>query len=578
MKDAGAKLTAFGLDVAKASAAIAGALSTAFSTVTIGVGLALKEADKLGKMADSIGVPIEELSKLKYAADLSGVGIDALGKSLQVLNQNLTRAAADSASRVARTFSALGISVKDSNGNIKSASVVVSELAGKLSMYRDGAAKSAIATQLFGRSGAALIPILNQGSAGLNAMFEEAQALGIVLDQKTKDAASTFEDNLSKLSKVAGSLFVQISAQLAPALSSLAEAFLGLAKNGKFVETAANTIVEGFKDIFVAALTGVTIVERFAAEWTAFLKLMKSDNISDTVKFWNAFVAEGDKSAAAFAGIADRVKSYFSIVVNALPKKKDLDPPTDGFGRLSNAVDSFLASQSKRGAQMQAATEGLTMTTAEAEAYRMEQEALTIATEKQIPLTDQLMQKIFDAATAYGQIAEATERAKARFNELNQIGQQVGGAIGNVFQDWITKGGKFGDVLKSLASKLANIAFQAMVTKPLQNIFGNLFSGGQKPIFAASGANFTVPGTGGLDSVFTPMMLTPGENVSVTPKGGGDNSVPQVKYEFNFAPGMSPGDMARVQVQVKQAIAQSEAGTINRIRRAHQTDSSFLNG
>jgi hypothetical protein len=192
MKDAGAKLTAFGLDVAKASAAIAGALSTAFSTVTIGVGLALKEADKLGKMADSIGVPIEELSKLKYAADLSGVGIDALGKSLQVLNQNLTRAAADSASRVARTFSALGISVKDSNGNIKSASVVVSELAGKLSMYRDGAAKSAIATQLFGRSGAALIPILNQGSAGLNAMFEEAQALGIVLDQKTKDAASQF--------------------------------------------------------------------------------------------------------------------------------------------------------------------------------------------------------------------------------------------------------------------------------------------------------------------------------------------------------------------------------------------------
>jgi hypothetical protein len=51
-----------------------------------------------------------------------------------------------------------------------------------------------------------------------------------------------------------------------------------------------------------------------------------------------------------------------------------------------------------------------------------------------------------------------------------------------------------------------------------------------------------------------------------------------VKYEFNFAPGMSPGDMARVQVQVKQAIAQSEAGTINRIRRVHQTDSSFLNG
>ena len=47
---------------------------------------------------------------------------------------------------------------------------------------RDGAAKTAIAMQLFGRAGADLIPFLDQGSQNIDALTKKAQELGLVLN------------------------------------------------------------------------------------------------------------------------------------------------------------------------------------------------------------------------------------------------------------------------------------------------------------------------------------------------------------------------------------------------------------
>jgi hypothetical protein len=579
------------LDLIAKRAAIAGvALGSAMNGFAAALGIAVKssinQADALDKLAQSSGVPIEQLSQLKFAAEISGVSIEALGKSLAVLSKNMSDAATNAKGEAARAFAAMGISVKDASGHLKNAQQVLDEVATKFKGYQDGAAKSALATAIFGRAGASLIPLLNEGADGIQRMMQQANQLGITIDEKTGKAASQFNDNLTVMSKLWDAIAIQISANLLPAFLNLSTKLSDVAKNGDIARGVAEAIGSALSKVTEIVMTTITGWQRLGAEWNALREFLKTDIFSGKLtENWNKFLETGRETRLVMAQLHasfedDPLGTFADDVVLAGTKvAKGAAPIISSTRSSTEAIDSFLSRMSTQSAKMQASAEALTMTTAEAKAYEMEQQAITLGTEKQIPLTDQLMQRIFDAATAYGQIAEATERAKAKFNELNQIGQQVGGAIGNVFQDWITKGGKFGDVLKSLASKLANIAFQAMVTKPLQNIFGNLFSGGQKPIFAASGANFTVPGTGGLDSVFTPMMLTPGENVSVTPKGGSKyGGAPQVKYEFNFAPGMSPGDMARVQIQVKQAIAQSEAGTISRIRRAHQTDSAFLNG
>jgi hypothetical protein len=53
--------------------------------------------------------------------------------------------------------------------------------------------------QLFGRSGKDMIPLLNQGSAGIRGMQDEAKALGLELDDKTAKAAERFNQNLIRI-------------------------------------------------------------------------------------------------------------------------------------------------------------------------------------------------------------------------------------------------------------------------------------------------------------------------------------------------------------------------------------------
>jgi TP901 family phage tail tape measure protein len=127
--------------------------------------------------------------------------LEALGGSLEKLSKHMF-AAADKGGDSAAAFERLGISVKDSSGHLRNIEDVMRDLAGKFAGMEDGAAKTALSMQLFGKSGAVMIPLLNQGSEGLAKMTEEARKLGITIDGETSKAAEEFHDNLVRLEGV----------------------------------------------------------------------------------------------------------------------------------------------------------------------------------------------------------------------------------------------------------------------------------------------------------------------------------------------------------------------------------------
>jgi hypothetical protein len=414
----------------------------------------------------------------------------------------------------------------------------------------------------------------------------QADAFGLTIDGKTAKAASAFNDNMTLMGKIWDGIVVKVTAGLLPAFQQLSGALLEVGKNGSLTKITVDKITDAIQGAVTIAYTGFTVFSRLGAEFNALINLLQSDNIANTKVMWQEFINEGKESEAALAQIGPKIKQFWADAEAAAAKAaitvtKSSAPLIASGKNIEAAVDSFLSSQAKRAAQMQAEAEGLRMTTAEAAAYRMEQQAITIATEKNIPLTDDLMNKIFSAATAYGQTAEQVERVKEKFNQLKQTGEQVGAAIGSVFQNWITKGGKFSDVLKSLAGKLADIAFQFAITKPLQSIFGSIFSGAPLKLAGfASGGSFQVGGSGGIDSQLVAFKASPNEQVSVTKPGqsmGGGGSYVYAP-QYHFSPGMTPADMASIRAQMAMADRATEERTIGRIRRAHQTDSGFLNG
>ena len=169
---------------------------------------AIDTGDQLNKLSQKTGIAVEKLSELAYAGDLADVNLESLATGIKKLSVNMAEAATNTNSKAAEAFKALGVAVKDSNGNLRSSDAVMADLADRFASMKDGAGKTALAVALFGKAGADLIPLLNQGGQGLADMADEAKKLGLVMTGETAKNAEEFNDNVKKLSLSTSALAV----------------------------------------------------------------------------------------------------------------------------------------------------------------------------------------------------------------------------------------------------------------------------------------------------------------------------------------------------------------------------------
>jgi hypothetical protein len=180
-------------------------------------------ADALDDVAQKSGVAVESLSALGYAAKIEGINVEDLGGSLVKLNVGL-QAAANGSTEMRDAFAAVGVSVAELQ-NIRPDEAFL-RIAESFQSMDDGAEKSARAVRLFGRAGADLIPLLNQGRDGLAAMGDEARRMGLVISSEAAAEAARFNDNLTKLSASAEAFGVAIGNIVLPSLGKFTEELL----------------------------------------------------------------------------------------------------------------------------------------------------------------------------------------------------------------------------------------------------------------------------------------------------------------------------------------------------------------
>jgi len=259
-------------DMAKANSTMSGALSKMSSTLKVFGGAiagafaadkiftfvdsAIDGADALGKMATRTGVAVETLSGLQHAANLSDTSIEEVGRSLGTLSQKMVDATNGSA-EAARAFQQLGIDIQNSDGSLRDSEQVFFDLAERMSQMPDGAAKAGLAMKLMGESGAKLIPMLNNGRDGLEALKAEAESLGLVIGNDTARQAEAFNDNMARLSGVLTGVANSVIAEILPPLLSLTDRLIKGAKEG---DTFAKTISTGFR---IVATVGEVVWQIF---------------------------------------------------------------------------------------------------------------------------------------------------------------------------------------------------------------------------------------------------------------------------------------------------------------------------
>ncbi len=181
----------------------------------------INTADELYKMSQKTGISVESLSTLRYAADLSGVELESFESSIIKFNKAIYEAE-DGSGETAEAFKKLGINLKDSNGILKDAEQLFFETSDKLSVMEDGTQKAALSLKLFSKSGADMIPLLNEGTTGLNKLMQEARNLGIEMSTNTAMQAQMFNDQLTTLKYQAEGIAVEALPGLLDELSEIA--------------------------------------------------------------------------------------------------------------------------------------------------------------------------------------------------------------------------------------------------------------------------------------------------------------------------------------------------------------------
>lgn len=407
MENAGKALGAF-------SVVAAGALS-------VWVKNSIDAADEASKAAAAAGVQIEALTGLQFAAELAGVANDDLNSSLARLNKTIDQAGRGS-KKQAQAFADIGISVRDASGQLKSADQVLLEVADRFESYEDGAAKAALAQDLFGKSGTKLIPLLNSGSQGIRELTEQAQRLGLVLDQETAAAAEEFNDSLSVLSKVSVGFSNELAADLLPSLNELTGLLIDLATDSEAASTSADVLAGVLKGL---ATVGIVIGASFKATGEAIgavASALMSAASGDFKEAWETLkTGTTDYAATTEAAIARINKlwtgDYRQAGEDAAETNKQLKEAIertavaeDGKEKSTTAATDAIEAQ-VAALQLQASTLG--MTTAETTLYKLAQDG---ATEAQLASA----QAALDAVAAY---EKGEEALKERAELLGQVGE-----------------------------------------------------------------------------------------------------------------------------------------------------------
>lgn len=249
LRSFGAKAMKIGAGVGAAGAAIAGPLLAAAKVFS-------DTSAPLDDLSKRLGVGGSKLSELQFAAEQSGASLETVEGGLKKLAKNLHGADEEGAKAV-DTLGDLGLSVDELRG--LSPDQQFNKIADAIAGIEDPSKKTALAMEIFGSSGADLIPMLENGSAGLAEMAEEGKKLGVVLSDDAIKSGAELDDTFGAFWSTIKGVTVQIGAAVAGPLTMFLKTISGI------IGTVSKWIEQNAWLVQVVGAVGVALVAAGAA-------------------------------------------------------------------------------------------------------------------------------------------------------------------------------------------------------------------------------------------------------------------------------------------------------------------------
>lgn len=246
----------------KAGVAIGLALGAAMVGATAAIKKTIDKMDDLSKSSQRVGLPTEEFSRLAYAGGLADVEVSTLVSTLGKLTK-AQAAALDGTTDQAKVFTALGISVTDATGKMRSSTDVLMDFADRFKAMQGSPEAMAAGFALFGRSFQDMIPLIKEGSDAIRQAGVESDQLGNTLSTEAGKAAEEFNDNLTRMQTALGGVWQEIAIGMLPQLNAMTGDMVAAAKQTDALRSAG----AGLIGVVSAIGTAFGVVSRMARQF-----------------------------------------------------------------------------------------------------------------------------------------------------------------------------------------------------------------------------------------------------------------------------------------------------------------------
>lgn len=188
-------------------------------------------ADNIITLSMQTGQSTQQLQEFAYASELIDVSVDTLQGSLTKLTNNM-QDTMNGTGNAKASFEALGVSVTNADGSMRSANDVFYETIDALGKVKNETERDAMSMDIFGRSAQDLNPLIIQGSKTLKAYADEAHNMGYVLDDEALSALGAVDDAYQRLQKTQEGVKNQLAVEFAPYLEEFYGDVTTMVKDG----------------------------------------------------------------------------------------------------------------------------------------------------------------------------------------------------------------------------------------------------------------------------------------------------------------------------------------------------------
>lgn len=498
------------------AAGLAGAFSvgaiTSFAKATIDM------ADEVNRASQVVGLSTEAFSGLQYAAKQAGVDSAAFQSGLTKLSKTAIDAA-DGTGQAADAFEALGVSVKGADGNLKAVDQLLIDTADAFSKAAGGIEETAAAQAIFGKSGADLLPLLNEGRSGIEALREEAQRLGLVISGDAAKAADQFNDTMDRLKGAVVGAGQQAVQKLMPSLNAIATLAADAASESSALTAVMDGLSIAFKGVVSAGIVVGNVFEILGKTVAGIAAAVVQAVQGDFQGALNALGESGDDIIQDFRDIGNGVSAVWNGTADNVEAASDRMRKGNGklgFGQVGNEannakkkIDEYAASLESAAAI--AAEADKLFAPLKADAARVIEDTLspldkfnarlerlnqlrnTIVDGAPLINAQQYSRAVAQAQDQLDQVVEGIEKVGKTTadttDEMSNYAEQAAKNIQDIFADFLFKPFKGGldGMLSNFADTLHRMATQAAS----EQILGGLMS------FGSGGFLDTILGMGG---------------------------------------------------------------------------------